>query len=921
MTLRKIYPFLFLISIFSGTICQADETEQIIESIVFYEKLAQAHPENIDYLFFLGKLYDNENQSSEAIKFYKRALSLNPERQDILNKLAYRYLEDKNFVLSEKIFKENLAKNTQNVEPLIGLGLIEEQRKQFAKSALYLTEALKIDPENLQALLILAEIKIELDQLHEAKDLLDKVLRNHPSNSNAIKSLKYLEQKLALLTAQKLAKEKNFPEAIEICKKLVKGDPKNIDYLFALGKMYDGKNQSSEAIKFYKQALLLDPERQDILNKLAYRYFEDKNFTLSETFFNIVLDKNPQNVEALLGLGLIGLQLKEFDVAQSYFEIALTYESKNIKALLNLADVKIAKNADEQAYRLYLTVLAIEPHNKNAFKGLELLQKRLFLSDAKRFTEQGCYNHAIEIYNQMIEQFPEEIDAYLLLGKIYIRLNHYYQAIDVYSLALEKKPDNSEIKNALAFAFLRKGTYAPVLWDHYQWFIFYPYLFYFIKEDIYPRVNWKDLAVSENLFREILSQDPMNVDALVGMGRIETLKDNKQTALKLYNDALSQQPNHTTGLAYLAALYSSVGRYFSARDAYLNLLAIEPDDKTIQQDYIDVVNSSDPVYSLTGYYAEENEQDLISPVKKEWAARLKNFGGAFSWSFVVQDSFKIFGGLTKEYFVLKNLLNHTNIYSLDVEKGALGFSWKYNPYTSILAGAGFAAYSQFQKSNFFTKNGSYFQPFFNITYSRNHHKSVLETVADSPLVARNFTNNRSALIDRQFLRGLYEYDFGNRTLFGATAANIWYINPIKRNQQQITSAWIQVGIPKFWQYVVLRYQFIYGRFNKLTTDYYTYRFQTTHWINLALSKSWYHNKLITEAGCGHAWQRSFEQGQIIVVNPLTAFRLIHREINAAYARIQYEPNEFTKLAITSTYTLDTFNYTTAAITGKFSWRF
>jgi hypothetical protein len=413
----------------------------------------------------------------------------------------------------------------------------------------------------------------------------------------------------------------------------------------------------------------------------------------------------------------------------------------------------------------------------------------------------------------------------------------------------------------------------------------------------------------------------MSVDALVGMGRIEALKDNKEAALELYTEALSLQPDNTTGLAYIAALYSSIGQYFSARNAYLNLLDIEPGDKTIRQDYIDVVNNSDPVYSLTGYYEEENEQDLISATKKKWVARLKNYGGVFSWSFAVQDCLKTFGAITQEYFILKNLINHKNIYSLDVQRGALGFSWNYNPYTSILGGCGFSVYSQIQRSNFFTKKGGYFQPFLSITYSRNHNKCLIETTADAPIVARNFSNNRSALIDRQFLRGLYEYDFGNRTLFGATAVNIWYINPIKRNQQQLASTWIQYGPPKFWQNFVLRYQFIYGRFNKLTSDYYTYRFQTTHWIYISFSKNWWDNRLITEAGCGHAWQRSFEQGQIIVVNPLTIFHLVHREINAAYARIQYGPNEFTKLAMTATYTLDSFNYTTAAITGKFSWRF
>lgn len=886
-----------------------------------YQQLLLNDPKNINYLFALGKLYDGQNESIKAINFYNQALDLEPEREDILIKLAYRYLEDRSLTLSSQTFQTILKINPKSVDAFVGLGLIEVQNKHLVNAEKYFLEALKIDAANIPALLNLADLKTEQNELGEAHTILTHILQLDPLNEKAKKAFHYLKAKVTLAEAKKLITQKNYQGAAKLYQHLVKDNPKNSDYLFALGNLYTTLNLKQEAIQLYEKALFFEPNRQDVKHKLAYIYLDQENYNVSAILFSELLADKFDDVEALIGLGLIEIKFKHLDEAEKYFFTVLIYDPKNIKALSNLAEIQIEKNEDSEAYRLFKAILAIEPHNKSAEKGLDELEKRAFLSDAKLFIKQGNVREAIEIYKLVIDRYPEDIDTYLLLGKSYLRLECYNNAIAIYTLALEKKPCNSEIRNALAFAYLRRGSHSPLLWDHYQWFIYYPYLFYFIKEDIYPRVNWDDLAISQDLFDETLSKDPINADALVGRGRIEALKDHKEKAHELYSKALSQQPDNTTALAYSAALDASTGRYFTARKTYLELLELEPEDKTIQQDYINVVNNSDPIYSLTGYYSEENEQDFITLSKKDWVARLINFGEVFSWAFAIKDRSKLFGGVVNESFILKNLLNDTKIYSLNVQRATVGFSWNYNPYTSILCGGGFSSYSQRQKSTFFTKKGFYFQAFLSITYNKNHNKILLETVSDAPIVARSFSNNRSALIDRQFLRGLYEYDFGNRTLFGLTAANIWYINPIKRNQQQLVSTWFQVGPPKFWQNLVFRYQFIYGRFNKVTSDYYTYRFQTTHWINVSVSKNWWDNKLITEAGYGHAWQRGFEQGQIIVVTPVAPFHLIHREINATYARLQYDPNDFIKLTIAGTYTLDSFNYTTAAITGKFSWRF
>lgn len=922
MRFRKRISFFFFLILCHQTYFYADKFSKVnVTEASRYEKLVADHPKNVDYLLALGQIYEKLNQQQAAIELYRRALELEPERQEARIQLGYIYFKDKDFTSSQELFEAVLTNEPNNIEALIGMGKIEEQRKAIPEAIKHFETILGIDPNNSTALLNLANLLWQQNRDAEAYEFYEKVLKLDPNQEYSPEEIERIQEKSTIAKAKILFREKRYEEAFIIFDELAIKYPDNANYLLALAQIDEKLGQQNEAIEFYKLALNVDPERQDIRVRLGFAYLKDKDLASSQELFQAVLSKEPDNVRALIGLGHIEALRKHFPEAKKYFEAILNRDPENTEALLGLADVLGKQNADIEAQELYRKVLALDPGNEHSQKGIVQLFEKALLEEAKTLTEQKCYYEAALIYEELVALSPKNVDYYFLLGNTYLRLQCYCNAIEVFSQALAIKPDNWEMKDALAFAYLRKGIKAPLLWNHYQWFVNYPYLFYFIKEDIYPRVNWRDLGMSQCLFQEVLEQKPEDSDALTGIGRIEALKDNKRRAECLYLEALTLQPDNTTALAYYAALLASEGRYFSARDTYEDLLALDPCDKDIYRDYIDVVNSSDPTISLLGFYEEENEQDFITPTKKDWTARLKNYGGGFSFSCALRDRLKVFGLFINDYIVLKNLINHSTIYSLDVVRADFGFSWNCNPYLTVLGGCGFASYSQHHSATFRTRRGAYVQPFLNITYSRRHHTAFIETNADAPIVARSFTRLRSALIDRQFLRGFYEYNFGNRTLFGCTAANIWYINPIKRNQQQLASTWLQWTPPCFWQYLTFRYQFIYSRFNHLTPDYYTFRFQTTHWFTVTLSKSWWDNSLITETGYGYGYQRSFEQGQIIVVNPVTPFHIVHREINAAFARVEYTPNDCVRFAVTGTYTLDTFNYTTAAVTGRLTWRF
>jgi len=84
---------------------------------------------------------------------------------------------------------------------------------------------------------------------------------------------------------------------------------------------------------------------------------------------------------------------------------------------------------------------------------------------------------------------------------------------------------------------------------------------------------------SERLFREVLSRDPNNFEAMVQVGRFLTLKKDYPAAIQYYQNALqinTQSPEAYFNLGYI---YLSQGAYDTAKKNYESCLSLSPSFK------------------------------------------------------------------------------------------------------------------------------------------------------------------------------------------------------------------------------------------------------------------------------------------------------------------------------------------------------
>lgn len=933
-----------------------------------FEKLLKNSPNNSDILAGIGYLALLKDNESEAEKFFNDALKNDPKHTTSRIYMGNLRLRQHRVPEARKIFEELNAEDPNNPDVQQGLAsvanaekeiltrkatpdlklthprsstnqeiqLVKEatklrDQKDYIKAAELYENLIKINPHNIEYLSTLGQLYLTLKRNRDAIPLYERALAINSERQDIRSSLAYsylFENRLensqrhfkiilendpnnieALAGLGSIfIRNKQFEDAENYLQKALQIDPENITTLLYLANLKSRQNRYSDAIEILNRALEYDPKRQDVKNALAFAYLFEKKSDISEELFRSILEKEPTNSEALAGMGRVAAIQNRFEEAERYYRKALETDPNNVTTLEFIALLKFQLKQYKEAEIFYSKLLNIDSQNKDYIEGLRNSRELPLIEKARELRKNKNYAESSAIMEHLVALSQDKVEYRLILGSIYMDMKRKDEAINLYYEGLRIKPNDIDLLRALGFIYLNKAL-EDISEGSCRWSYYFPFILLREKTNLY---------FSRDLFASVLEQNPQDADALAGMGRIALAQNCVAQAEYLYNKSLDIDPKNITTLSYLASLRSLQRKYFTADNTYLYLMQLAPDDDEIRQTYKNFLDIRRPFIDLLGYYAEENEKN---PITEQWDARLKNYGWAITYVFPACDRLKLVANLSYDYIVLKDLINHNTIYSVYSPKPKIGFIWNQTPFLTISGGLSFAFYKQFYNSNFFTKNGQYYLPYLNALYIKNSVTCSIETIGDAPLVARDFATLRSDLIARQFINGFYEYDFGKRRLVGALASYAWYYNRIKNNQFQSGSVWLQATPSCFWENIAFRYVFIYGRFNDLTVDYYTFRPQVSHWIKIDLTKKWYDDRIITEAGYAHCWQRSFESGQIIQVTPVAVFHWVNREINAAYARLKVVFSDWMNAGITGTYSRDSFDYTTASVTGSLHIRF
>ncbi|MDD3147804.1 MAG: HEAT repeat domain-containing protein, partial [Candidatus Riflebacteria bacterium] len=180
----------------------------------------------------------------------------------------------------------------------------------------------------------------------------------------------------------------------------------------------------------------------------ANRFIAAKNFPAAEKIFKIIYLKSPQHLKALLGYAnLCFLQKKNNDAARLYLE-ALSINPNLVKAHFNLGTIFFYGRKYEDAVKHLVKALSLYP---------KILGAYLILGQIYQIA--GKFSESVKLLTHAAALSPRNPVIYQKLATLHIQLRQYDKAIEVLLKAVDISPVDVESNLLLAYCFNLTGQH------------------------------------------------------------------------------------------------------------------------------------------------------------------------------------------------------------------------------------------------------------------------------------------------------------------------------------------------------------------------------------------------------------------------------------------------------------------------------
>lgn len=857
---------------------------------ILYQQLLLEAPNVAAYYLRTGLFFHHIKQYQKAIDVYNRGIKIAPNDADLYAALGLVYLSKKNIAEARKAFLSALKIDPRNADSLAGLGSVAILNNKLPRANKYILQSLAVDPNNVVALSSLGNLRMIEKNYSEAEKAYARLMELQPGEKwvkllyeNA-KNGPELDQIKILIDDEKLG------EAATRYGALIAKYPENPYYYFGQGLMYLRLKQYSNAIETYSKGIESSPEENELLVSLGYAYLFNKNLDQAREVLTKALRKDAKNAEALAGLGRVNALEDNIYEAEDLYRRALAISPINQSAITFYGDLLMKQKRYNEALQV-LTVLKQQlPNAEWVQRVIQDAEDGPMTDLARNFSNCEEFETARVLYWQLVDASPEDPSRYQPLGQTYINLHEYDEAICVFHQGLMFDPDALYLWRGIASAYIELADY----------------------------------ETARCILMYLLGEDNKDAESWALMGRIEAFHGSPCCAETYYEVALSINPKSMTALSYLSDLKRDQQYNFTGLELYSVLMQIDSDPKWVQVGFRSFLDLTCPTLSVVGAYHQEMQWD--SSVHR-WSAEYDVYGGSALLNYPINDVLTLWGRCEDQFYVLKDLLTHSNIYSFDVQRLAIGGKWVYSPCFFIETKAGLCDFSPYSNcTNFRLQKGTIAEPALTFTYHHPREKATLNFSGDADLIARDFNTNFAKLVGRYIISGTYEREVFKRGWIGVEGDLYWYRDYVN-NTSQRASAWLQWRPPRYTENIMFKYFTKYQGFAKNIPDYYTYKFQVINLLQMTLEKSWrvcWADYLYTSLNYGHGWQDTRTRyPQIIVIDPVSGQPALvwdRRQYDILSANIIYRVDQL-QLTLSGDVYRDTEKYTMWSLIAGARWRF
>lgn len=398
----------------------------------------------------------------------------------------------------------------------------------------------------------------------------------------------------------KVCKNGNVQQAIEMCQIELQRDPTNADLHIRLGDLYltwhlDIYNSSQyvdEAITEYQRALETYMDSAEIYFKIgqalyfkgdldkALNYLEmsikrDEKYHKAYYLMAETYTKKARFVDAIFNAKK-AIKLKPFRNSCAHFLL------HNLYKLLSFRNFKYTLKSRWEFFLSALTLAFDKQAINNVFRSIAYLKFMPILLKGYYQVQTRGLDQAIDVYIQAIEQAPGFVPLYCLLGDIYRSIGRFDDAITEYKMAIWLDSLNIPAYKHLCQAYEEQGDYDSAIEIYQKLIQIMPHMpefhsnlanIYYLKGEVNeaishyqnaitlnPSKQWtsiisqtlgfvyqennKDLDAAISAYQSAYLLTPEDIDVYINLGSAFYDKEDYNNALTVYRSALELDPTN-----------------------------------------------------------------------------------------------------------------------------------------------------------------------------------------------------------------------------------------------------------------------------------------------------------------------------------------------------------------------------------------
>lgn len=285
----------------------------------------------------------------------------------------------------------------------------------------------------------------------------------------------------------------------------------------------------------------------DLMNQ-GRQLIQQNEFARALQIFEAVLAVDANNAEALFNAGTLYLRMNQVERGLDHIKRSAQLVPDNFRVQLVLAQAYENVQLIDQAIEQYRGVVGISP---NSPEGREA-DKRSRVLIGKKYGEQGDIERALQIFNAVLADYPNDAPVLVDAGLSNLLLNRLDDAQSQLERAVEIQPNNPMAHKHLADVYDRKG----------------------------------DINRAEEQYQKTMQLVPMGSAPareaqfkLTLIAGLRALSNEQMTdAARLFADALTMDPGNPQVRLNLATAYRGIGKQKEAEELLRILLEENPAD-------------------------------------------------------------------------------------------------------------------------------------------------------------------------------------------------------------------------------------------------------------------------------------------------------------------------------------------------------